>query len=85
MPEGVKAFESVVFPARVTRHDTKASTKDGVGILKVGFELSCTVGAEEIKTRVEAAFRSAPQNGRDWAETFPLDDDFEIVVRPRKK
>lgn len=80
MAEPVAKFP-ITFPARVVKHDTKGATKDGVSVLKVTCSCDCVVGGEVIPTSVTFAFRSSDTQ----IEQFPLNDSFEITIRPKTK
>lgn len=66
---------------RVVRHDTKGATKDGVDVLKVSLELENTIGGEIVRTGLTFAMRSGEEN----VDRYPLDENFEVVIRPVSK
>ena len=71
----------ITFPARVVKHDTKGTTTDGVSVLRVTCSCDCLVGGEAIQTAMTFAFRSSDAQ----IEQFPLNDSFEITIRPKTK
>lgn len=71
----------VKITGRVVQHNTKSSTKDGVDVLKVTFELENAIGGEIVRTPLTFATRAGEEN----ADRYPLDETFEIVIRPASK
>ncbi len=75
------ATPAFTLKGRVVQHNTKAATKDGVDILKVTLELDNTIGGEVVKTPLCFAVRHED----NASDRYPLDDTFEITIKPSTK
>jgi len=75
------ATPAITLKGRVVQHNTKSATKDGVDILRVTLEVDNTIGGEVVKTPLTFAIRA----GEDAADRYPLDETFEITLKPSTK
>lgn len=75
------ATPALTLKGRIVQHNTKSATKDGVDILRVTLELDNTIAAEVVKTSLTFAVRA----GEDAADRYPLDDLFEVTIKPSTK
>ena len=59
---------------KIISHNTKASTKEGVEMLKVGVELENLVGGEAVSTMCTFAVRATD------LDKWPIDRALEVVI-----
>jgi hypothetical protein len=71
----------MTFKAKVVQHNTKSQTKDGVDILKVTLQATNAIGGENVATSMTFATRYS----EDEIAKYPLDDTFDVTIKPATK
>jgi hypothetical protein len=70
------SMERIELDGTITRHDTKATSKSGIQLLKVTVTLANTVGGDAVESQLGFVVRATPEN----IAKYPLDHALKITI-----